>query len=251
MIVGVVSIKGAPGVSTFAVMATALWPATEAPLLIEADASGSTLCSRMPGVLTPKTTVVELMAQCRHGIDQDAVLRNSQRLPVRGDVVVGSPERQLSAGAAQKLLAQTVELRQAFATRDVIIDLGRLHSSPVAVDFDGMFVLTAMTFEHVEPLLRQLPAVSQAAKKVAVVGVEAPKAPGSAPVEQSELSKELAERTNGEVGLAGVINFSPKDAGAWFSAEHSERKLRRSALSRRVQSMLSNSIAKEGSHERI
>jgi len=168
-----------------------------------------------------------------------------------GDVVVGSPDRQLSAGAAKKLLEHCAELRAAFADRDVICDLGRLHSSVATGDLDGMFVLTRMDFEHVEPLLRQLPAVTTSAKKVAVIGVEVPKGQGSAPVEESELSAQLSERTDGDVGLAGVITCSPKEASAWFSAQNTERKLRRSTLSRQVESLLTSSIAKAGSHERI
>lgn len=251
MIVGVTSIKGSPGASTFAVIAAALWPASGSPLLIEADASGASLVSRFPGVLTSTRTVVELMAQCRHTIDQEAVLRNTQRLPVRGDVVVGSPDRMLSTGAVKKLLERSAELRAALPDRDVICDLGRLDSSVATSDLDGMFVLTQMDFEHVEPLLRQLPAVGESAKNVAVVGVEVPKARRSVPVGEDELAKQLAERTSGEVGLAGVVNFAPREAGAWFSPEIGERRLRRLALSRRVEALLASSIAMEGTHERI
>lgn len=251
MIVGVASIKGSPGVSTFAVMAAGLWPGTVAPLLIEADPSGSSLVARLPGVLNSQRTLVEMMAQCRHEMDHEAVLRNTQRLPLRGDVVVGSPDRGLSEASAKRLTARSSELRTAFPDRDVIFDLGRLHGSASTSDLDGMFVLTQMDFEHVEPLLRQLPTVAEAAQNVAVVGVEVPKARGSAPVTESELSAQLAERTDGVVGLAGVVNFAPSEAGAWFSPEISERRLRRSALTRRVQSLLATSIAKDGAHERI
>jgi len=253
MIVGVSSVSGAPGVTTFATMAVALWPSRVKPLLIEADVSGASLTSRFPGMLQTEPTTVQLIAQCRHAMDEQTILHNAQQLPYGGDVVVAPNERTQGAEAVRALLGRSAELVSAMGERDVLVDLGRAHAAPTPPGaLDGLYVLTRLDFVHVATLLHQLPLLTTMARTVSVVGVVAPKHSGSAAVDPEELALELEKRTDGVIGLAGVLGYDPASAAAWTIPGQTGRKLDRLGLTRQLRTVLKTTVSERGgSHERV
>jgi len=253
MIVGVTSVSGAPGVTTFATMAVALWPTGISPLLIDADVTGASVTTRFPGLLNTEPSTVQLLAQCRHSFDRATIAANSQPLPHGGDVVVAPPDRLQGAEAVRGLLGRSAELDAALGQRDVVVDLGRAHAAATPPGaLDGLYVLTRLDFVHVAPVLGQLRLLATLAKTVSLVGVQAPKHAGSAAIEPDELAVELAKRTDGGIGLAGVLAYEPAQAAAWTVPGAPSRKLDRLGLTRQLRTVLKASVSSRGgSHERV
>lgn len=127
------SAKGAPGVTTTAMLVAALWP--RPALLADCDPAGGDVGLRLPAPdgapLDLNTGVLSLLPLARRGLEPAALLEHSQQVLGGGEVIVGltGPEQAVAAGATWTTIAR------AFADLDshqVIVDAGRLDpTSPV------------------------------------------------------------------------------------------------------------------------
>jgi len=234
---------GSPGVTTLATLFAGLWP-TERVILIEGDTDTICLGPRFSTELKPEPSIVDLAAECRHGVDPESVLRQTQRLSLgRGfDVIVGGRAPVYSERALHDLAPQLDDLSRVVGF-DLIFDLGRVLSSPAgraaAGYMDGLVVCIEPHFEAVEPLLRRLSEFSTLGTSCVVVGIGA-----ADDALMAELDAELRTRSSGEVVYGGTIAHDAKAASAWNGrAKMSAKALKASPLVRSANSVLANLTA--------
>lgn len=169
MLISVLSLKGSPGVTTFAVALAAQWPAPARTLVVETDPSGGDLALRF--ALFPTPGLVSLAAATRHGGDAESVWQHIQQLP-GGLAVIASPPDAEQARAV--LAAMTLDptrgtgiLRAAASRRGtvVIADCGRLDpGSPalsIARSSDAVILLSRAHADALAHLPHRLPAVGR------------------------------------------------------------------------------------------
>jgi len=240
---GLASMTGSPGVTTLATLFAGLWP-TERVILIEADTDTVCLGPRFSNELKPEPSIVDLAAECRHGVDPESVLRQTQRLSLgRGfDVIVGGQTPVYSERALSDLAPQLEDLASVVGF-DLIVDLGRVLASPAgriaAGHMDGLVVCIEPRFEAVEPLLRRLSEFSTLGTSCVVVGIG--KTDDSL---MAELDAELRTRSSGEIVYGGTIAQDAKAASAWNGRTRmSPRALRASSLVRSANSVLAHLTA--------
>ncbi|NAZ77838.1 hypothetical protein GTQ99_20850, partial [Kineococcus sp. T13] len=103
-IVSLCSAKGSPGVTTTALLATALWP--RPALLLDADPAGGDVAARVPaadgGVLDADRGLLPLLTAARRGLTAEQVLAQAQQLAGGAQAVcgLGTPEQAAAAGPA-------------------------------------------------------------------------------------------------------------------------------------------------------
>lgn len=127
------SAKGAPGVTTAAMLVASLWP--RAALLADCDPAGGDIGLRLP---TPHGRpldlgkgMLSLLPVARRSLDPDVLLEHAQQVLGGGEVLVGmsGPEQ---AAAVGPLWATVAGAFGGLSSHDAIIDVGRLDSrSPV------------------------------------------------------------------------------------------------------------------------
>lgn len=128
-LVTLASVKGAPGVTTTALLVAALWPRPS--LLAECDASGGDIAYRIPAPdgqpLDRETGLISLAAAARHDVDSHTVVRHVQRLVGGQDVLVGvgTSEQALPLSAQWPRLASVLG---SLPGVDTIADLGRTYA---------------------------------------------------------------------------------------------------------------------------
>jgi MinD-like ATPase involved in chromosome partitioning or flagellar assembly len=127
------SAKGAPGVTTTAMLTASLWP--RPALLADCDPAGGDMGLRLPRPdgrpLDLGTGLLSLLPLARRELSPGTVRQHAQPVLGGGEVVVGvtGPEQATAVGPVWATLAQALaDLDE----QDVIIDLGRLDpTSPV------------------------------------------------------------------------------------------------------------------------
>lgn len=121
------SAKGAPGVTSTAMLVSALWP--RPTLLVDADGAGGDLQMRLPNeagtALTQHPGLLTLLPLARHGLAPGVVLDHSQVVTGGQRLLVGleSPEQSEAAGALWPTLARAFRELPGY---DVIVDAGAL-----------------------------------------------------------------------------------------------------------------------------
>lgn len=121
------SAKGAPGVTSTAMLVAAVWP--RPTLLVDADGSGGDLLMRLPAesgmALTQHPGLLTLLPLARHGLAPGVVLDHSQVVQGGQRVLVGleTPEQ---ADAAAALWATLARAFREIPGTDIIIDAGQL-----------------------------------------------------------------------------------------------------------------------------
>ncbi|GAA5159355.1 hypothetical protein [Ornithinimicrobium tianjinense] len=121
------SAKGAPGVTSTAMLTAALWP--RQTLLVDADGTGGDLQMRLPNevgtALTQHPGLLTLLPLARHGLAPGVVLDHSQVLHGGQRLLVGleTPEQSDAAGALWPTLARAFRELPGY---DVIVDAGAL-----------------------------------------------------------------------------------------------------------------------------
>ncbi|GHE80945.1 hypothetical protein GCM10017786_09020 [Amycolatopsis deserti] len=168
MLVSVLSLKGSPGATTFAVALAARWPSARA-LVVEADPSGGDLALRFSLASTPG--LVSLAAAARRGGDADLVWQHTQGLPGGLRVIAAPPDAE-QARAALSALAQHQTsgldlLRQVAAQPDVVViaDCGRVDPGspglPIARSSNAIVLLSRAHADDLAHLPRRLPTVAR------------------------------------------------------------------------------------------
>ena len=126
-LISLFSAKGAPGVTSTAMLVAALWP--RPTLLVDADGNGGDLLMRLPSdsglALTQHPGLLTLLPLARHGLSSGVVLDHSQVALGGQRVLVGldTPEQAEASSALWPTLARA--FREVPGT-DVIVDAGQL-----------------------------------------------------------------------------------------------------------------------------
>lgn len=180
MLVAVTSVKGSPGVTTFALALAAWWPAPHWSLLVEADPSGGDVAWRFS--LDGSPGLLGLVAASRRDADPRLPWRHAQALP--GDLpVVASPA---DAGRCSRALAELLDgdasglelLRSAgrAPATSVIVDCGRLYETspvvPIVRAADAVLVLSEARSDALAHLVEAFPLVEHwnSASRLVLVG---------------------------------------------------------------------------------
>lgn len=169
MLVSVLSLKGSPGVTTFAVALAARWPAPTRALVFEADPSGGDLALRF--FLPTAPGLVGLAAAARHGGDADLVWRHSNRLPGGLPVVTAPPDADQARAALSAVLPNPsggLGVLRAAANEPgtvLVVDCGRVDPGSPALSIvrcsDVVVLLSRAHAEDLAHLPRRLPAVGR------------------------------------------------------------------------------------------
>ena len=131
-VVALVSLKGAPGVTTTAMALAATWPAHRPTVVVELDVAGGDLAARHD--LPADPSLVSLAAAVRRDRGRAAVrlADHSIELPGGLRVVAGTPSPPEMTAAVEALADMLPGLGDADGV-DVLADCGRLDSAPLAV----------------------------------------------------------------------------------------------------------------------
>ena len=127
-VIGLFSVKGAPGTTTVATALAACQPSQNA-VLIEADPAGGDLAMRLG--ISQQPGLAQLAARLCSTASDRSVFDGSARYVARGGFeLVMAPVQPLAAQAALEVLAQAGPLlTSASRARSVILDLGRADGS--------------------------------------------------------------------------------------------------------------------------
>ncbi|GAA4283240.1 hypothetical protein GCM10022261_07710 [Brevibacterium daeguense] len=129
-LISLASAKGAPGTTTLALLAAALWPRTS--FLVDADIRGGDLAYRMPlevgGPVDPDRGLMSLMPLARKELPPQVIAEHAQTLLGGTELIAGlfEPEQ---ATAVQQLWPSIGRGFAQVTTHDVIADLGSLWAS--------------------------------------------------------------------------------------------------------------------------
>ncbi|MFG1645542.1 carbon monoxide dehydrogenase maturation protein [Amycolatopsis sp. NPDC049252] len=101
MLIALASVKGSPGVTTFALALAASWPADVRRLVVECDPAGGDLAQRFGLATSPG--LLSLAAVARQPVDPDVVWSHTQPLPGGIQVMPGPPGGQQARAALSTL----------------------------------------------------------------------------------------------------------------------------------------------------
>jgi hypothetical protein len=169
MLIGICSVKGAPGVTTAALALAARWPFGD-PLVIEADPAGGDISARHQ--LPPMPGLVSLAAAARRHSTVELLADHSQSLPGGLQVVCGPIGVEQARAALGVLASRGLHaLRRAASVPDsvVLVDVGRLDAFSPALPLvqvaDALVVLSrprADELSHVATFLGEVSAWNKA-----------------------------------------------------------------------------------------
>jgi len=155
MLVAVASVKGSPGVTTFAVALAACWPAARR-VVVEADAAGGDLAARFG--LRPVPGLVSLAAEVRTASrpDGELVWRHAQWIGDGVFVVAAPPGAAEAAGALGAMTPGGLAALQVCAADPetlIVVDCGRLGpDSPTVSATDAADALLVLSGAHADDL---------------------------------------------------------------------------------------------------
>ncbi|WP_158851169.1 chromosome partitioning protein [Saccharothrix deserti] len=169
MLVSVLSLKGSPGATTFAVALAARWPAPARTLVVEADPSGGDLALRFSLPSTPG--LVSLAAAARRGGDADLVWQHTRQLPGGLPVIAAPPDADQARAALAALApdpAGGLGVLRAAGNQPgtvVVVDCGRVDPGSPALSIvrssDVVVLLSRAHADDLAHLPRRLPAVGR------------------------------------------------------------------------------------------
>jgi hypothetical protein len=219
--VAVAAGKGAPGVTTTAVMLAAVWP--RPVLLAECDPAGGDLVYRFPaaagGALDPRRGLLSLAAAARHGLRPGQVWEHTQRLPGGLDVLTGVTTAEQGAGLGP-LWGQLGTTLGRLPQADVIADCGRLDlAGPycgLLAQAAAIVLVTRHDLGQVVRLRERIPALlaalaSRGPDAAATVSVLLIAAPRRLPVARAEVAGALWPG-GGRVTVASGLAYDPRAA---------------------------------------
>lgn len=177
MLIAVASLKGSPGVTTFALALAARWPidldgvrgAGAGCVVVECDPSGGDIATRFD--LAGSPGLVSLAAAARRGDDPGLLWRHTQSLPGGLPVVVAPPGSDQARAALGALALGTpagmgvMQRAAAIPGAVVIVDCGRLDPDtptlPVVRGADVMLLLVGARADDLAHLAARLPSVGR------------------------------------------------------------------------------------------
>lgn len=169
MLVSVLSLKGSPGATTFAVALACRWPAPARALVVEADPSGGDLGLRFSLPSTPG--LVSLAAAARRGGDADVMWRHTQQLPGGLPVIAAPPDADQARAALSALAADPASglgvllMAASQPGAVVVVDCGRVDPGspalPLVRSSDVVVLLSRAHADDLAHLPRRLPAVGR------------------------------------------------------------------------------------------
>lgn len=220
------SVRGAPGVTTTALAAAAVWPQERRARLIEADPAGGVLASRYS--LSEQTGTASLAAAARRVSRPEIVDQHSQELPGGLPVVLAPTSASHAASSLAVLVRQLPRMLQDDEDTDTLIDCGRVFpGSPawtLAKAADRVLLVTPPTAEALSTARYATAEWRTSIDPLQVVVV------GSSPYGPREVAMFLGHPTT-------AIAHDPRAAAA-LSGNRSARSLPRSALVRSVRTLV-------------
>jgi hypothetical protein len=108
MLIALASVKGSPGVTTFALALAASWPADVRRVVVECDPAGGDLAQRFGLATSPG--LLSLAAAARQPVEPDVVWNHTQPLPGSIQVMPGPPGGQQARAALSTLTSPTSPL---------------------------------------------------------------------------------------------------------------------------------------------
>lgn len=183
MLIALASIKGSPGVTTFALALAAHWPGDTRRVLIECDPAGGDIAPRFGLTLSPG--LISLAAEARRDPDLEGIWRHAQKLPGGLPVVVG-PLRPDQARTALDALVDNGDpgrhgdgassVLSASAGRcdiTVVADCGRLDPNspalPIIKSADHVLVLVRPQRDILSHLAARMGEIGQLASRVGLL----------------------------------------------------------------------------------
>lgn len=173
MLIALGSIKGSPGVTTFALALAARWPGASRPVLVECDPAGGDIAARFG--LTGSPGLMSLAAAARHANDSELIWQHTQTLRGGLSVVAGALRPDQAATALRTLSdAEGGGVLAAAASRAevvVLADCGRLapESLPVITAADQLLLLVRPLRDELAHLAARLPELSRCARRVGLL----------------------------------------------------------------------------------
>lgn len=166
MLVAMVGVRGAPGVSTLSVALSHVWP--RAVVLAELDPAGATLpywLQAASGPLSARGGVVDLAVQAASDSRPEGVLAHAQVTAAGTPVLVGPPNA--AAAAAISTWPAMASMFGRIPDTDVVADCGRFVTSqsvlaPVVTAADAVVVVTRTSLAAVAGLPETLSQVARA-----------------------------------------------------------------------------------------
>lgn len=203
VLVSMVSVKGAPGVTTLALGLAARWPQGEA-VVVEADPAGGDLSARFGIAHDPGLAAMALSA--RHAGQVPETAGWLQRLPCGVEAVLAAPGAAASASLSA-LASRGGELLGALgAGRSVVVDAGRWWPDSPATALlaacDVVLLVAQPRLDDIRQCQARMPALAAQGREVGLVLVGEP-----GPWSASEIASVVG------VPLAGVVPLDRQGAG--------------------------------------
>ncbi len=176
MLIALASVKGSPGVTTFALALTAQWPREMRPVLVECDPSGGDIAARFVLPLSPG--LISLAAASRRTNDADLIWQHAQSLPGDLTVVPGPLTPDQARNALQTLGGGTASptfIGVAARRPDLLLiaDCGRLDGDTAAKSVlaaaDRLLLLVRPTREELAHLAARLDEINRLTPRVELI----------------------------------------------------------------------------------
>lgn len=232
------SLRGAPGVTTLALLCAASWH--RECVLVEADPAGGVLARRY-GLSPSPPNLMSLAAASRHGISEENLYSASRELPDEVPAVLAPAKGFESRQALQQLPLEHLPR----CSTDLLIDRGRLlfgGSSEDSNNSDGnsncantfgadlLVVIVTPIFEQLCLLMEFVETVGSFTSLGVVLSGKGPYSPG-------EVREHLKERCGHRASVLGVLPHDPKGAALVYSEGPAALLTRRSRLYRAASSL--------------
>lgn len=229
MLVALCSVKGSPGVTTFALAMAACSPSGVQPIVVECDPAGGDIFVRFR--LEPVPGLVSLAAAARRGVEPGVLAQHTQRLPGGLPVVVGPAGAEQARAALGEITQHQGAVLRAAVDQDgmvVLADCGRVDpDSPALPIVRAADVLMLLVHARDDEL-------AHVATRLDTAGRWTPR-PCLMLVGDGYSTSEVA-RVLG-VGIMGRIPHDPKGAAILSGTSHAGRGLARTALGRTATSI--------------
>lgn len=242
-LVAFASAKGAPGVTTAALVVGALWPRDV--LVADCDPAGGDVANRMPDPegrpLDIDRGLLSLAASARHGLTPELVDAQVQAVVGGLRVLVGvrTPEQGMALGPLWQALGPCLD---ALPGSDVLADCGRLTGAPGQLEVvkaaQYLVLFCEPTVSSLLHLRERLPILEERLRSASPGGVPVGVVVVSDQPRDTDAVAESLSRQATAVRLLGRLPYDRK--GAEFFAGRLEGRVDRTALVRGARDVAAN-----------